>query len=880
MTDHEYPTTPIDSNIQQPLDKEELIKLDQEKTEDTIDDSIPDVVDFGIISKTAPPEITENDVSYHSNNFGCLPLNYYKYIDKSGLTVFYIVRWDFVKKEQRTKEVRPYIFDLKKQKWVSKGFPGPRPLYNLLKLIEKPDYPVLIVEGEKTVQAAEQLFPDYVVITSCGGASAANQTDWSVLEGRDIIIAPDNGTAGNDYGKAVLRLCQKSGYINSVKFLYPKTLGSYIIENSNIIERKDDIPEGYDLADSLAEGWTTELINQAINDERFAPFFAAQEVTKIIKGNVYEGEEVLELKNHTFKLGKKVLCLGTFIEDKNSIDGKKQIWITICGHLKVTHHIRDIESGNWGILVQLIDIDGKKKDIVVHKRELVTDKLVMSILMDQGLEIYKLKDIFKKLSTCDLINDYINSSNPLARARGVDKVGWHNDCYIMPFADDPRNVYFIGDKNQDTREGYILQSNAANPRNLTRKGTLEGWKNNIGRLAAGNNSLMFSCTVALSAPLLKNLGEEGCCFHFSGSSSIGKTTTLYVASSVWGMGKPSSFRTTDNAAESLCKNSNDGLVLMDEIAEIDSNSLEKITYLFGNGSGKGRSKRNGDAQVITTFRILGLSAGEIGLQAKLTEKGKSATAGQSVRFIEIPADSGKGFRVFDTLHEFETGGALSDHLRKTPEDCGVVIDEFMKYIISNFEDVKMLITNLNESWLKKYLPINPDPQVERVAKKFAFIASVGEIAVNARILPFEELAVSVSCKILFDRWLEQRGSEDSHEFHSIIERLKILTQEGVNSRFLNADGTDENKNIREVAGYKKLETRNGEEEPVIIEFWILPDVFKREILQNRNERFFYKQLIENGYIVPDSKNKTTQNKRVSNLGQKRFIVVSAAIINS
>ena len=84
--------------------------------------------------------------------------------------------------------------------------------------------------------------------------------------------------------------------------------------------------------------------------------------------------------------------------------------------------------------------------------------------------------------------------------------------------DNPRNVYFIKDKDQDTTEEYILQSNASNPRNLIRKGTLEGWKNNIGRLANGNNSLMFSCAVALSAPLLKILGEEGGCFHFAGSS--------------------------------------------------------------------------------------------------------------------------------------------------------------------------------------------------------------------------------------------------------------------------------------------------------------------------------------------------------------------------
>ena len=166
-------------------------------------------------------------------NWRFLPSAFYKYTDKSGITAFYIVRWDFTKEGERKKELRPYIFDIEKKKWTSKGYPAPRPLYNLFELIKKPNAPVLIVEGEKTVEAAKLLFPDYVVITSCGGANAANQTNWSTLEGRNVIIAPDNGTAGNDYGKAALKLCEKSG-VNSAKFIYPKTLGSYIIENSNI----------------------------------------------------------------------------------------------------------------------------------------------------------------------------------------------------------------------------------------------------------------------------------------------------------------------------------------------------------------------------------------------------------------------------------------------------------------------------------------------------------------------------------------------------------------------------------------------------------------------------------------------------------------------
>ena len=565
-----------------------------------------------------------------------------------------------------------------------------------------------------------------------------------------------------------------------------------------------------------------------------------------------------------------------------------RFWKKLCGYLKPVGIIRDGDKKNWAKVCDFTNKDNLKSEIFVNDEDVTDPTALLKLLLNNGLEVPKVNEIYKGKQTNKLLAQYINSYNPTKRFTGVDKVGWHGNCYLLPFVNDARNSYLVQDTEQGEtkeREEYILQSNSANPRKLIRQGTINGWQDRIGKLVNGNNLLMFSTATAISAPLFKKFNEEGCCFHFSGSSSIGKTTALYVASSVWGMGKPSSFRTTDNAAESLCKNSNDGLLLMDELAEIDPNSLEKLTYLFGNGTGKGRSRRNGEAQAITTFKILGLSTGEIGLQAKLNEKGKNTTAGQSVRFIEIPADSGKGLGIFDTLHHFENGRDLSDYLRKECLNCGgVVIDEWMRYISSNFNDLQKAIIFASKTWLEKYLPQNSDPQVQRVGKKFALIAIIGETAIDAGILPFAQGAISEACKVLFERWLEQRGNNGSHEFQGIIERLKMLTQESINSRFLDADGgNDENKNIQKLAGYKKsrkqpiedLENGTRENASLITEFWILPAVFHREILENRNLKIFCKQLIENSYLLPDKQGKSQQSKRVAKQKPQRFYVISA-----
>ena len=580
---------------------------------------------------------------------------------------------------------------------------------------------------------------------------------------------------------------------------------------------------------------------------------------------------------------------GVYYEIVIKQEGKNPLrfWKKLCGYLKPVGIIRDGDNKNWAKVCDFTNKDHVKSKIFVNDEDVTDPTALLKLLLNNGLEVPKVNEIFKGKLTNKLLAQYINSCNPTKRFTGVDKVGWHGNCYLLPFVNDARNSYLVQDTEQGEtkeREEHILQSNSANPRNLIRQGTLQGWRDSIGKLVNGNNLLMFSIATAISTPLFKKFNEEGCCFHFSGSSSIGKTTALYVASSVWGMGKPSSFRTTDNAAESLCKNSNDGLLLMDELAEIDSNSLEKLTYLFGNGTGKGRSRRNGEAQAITTFKILGLSTGEIGLQAKLNEKGKSTTAGQSVRFIEIPADSGKGLGIFDTLHGFKSGRELSEHLRKECRDSGVVIDEWMQYISSNFNDLQKAIISASKTWFEKYLPPNSDSQVQRVGNKFALIAAIGETAIDAGILTFEQGAIIEACKVLFDRWLEQRGNNGSHEFQSIVERLKTLTQEGINSRFLDADGgNDENKNIQKLAGYKKSrkqpieDQENGtrQDDLVITEFWILSAVFYREILENRNPKIFCKQLIENGYLLPDKQGKSQQSKRVAKQKPQRFYVISA-----
>jgi hypothetical protein len=76
--------------------------------------------------------------------------------------------------------------------WAWLDWDPPRPLYGLDRLAARPDAPVLVCEGEKAADAAGELFPEHVAITSPGGAKAAAKADWTPTGGRAVVIWPDH----------------------------------------------------------------------------------------------------------------------------------------------------------------------------------------------------------------------------------------------------------------------------------------------------------------------------------------------------------------------------------------------------------------------------------------------------------------------------------------------------------------------------------------------------------------------------------------------------------------------------------------------------------------------------------------------------------------
>ena len=152
------------------------------------------------------------------------------YRDATGAPAAWVVRFDL---PDGKKEIMPIRMVDGKPRWKGYTRAEKRPLYNLDKITARPDAPVLVVEGEKTADAAAKLFPGYVATTFMGGIENVRNTDWNPLLERatPVVLWADADKPGR---KAMAYLAQ-------------------LIEGSKRV-KTTDLPEKWDLADPAPEG--------------------------------------------------------------------------------------------------------------------------------------------------------------------------------------------------------------------------------------------------------------------------------------------------------------------------------------------------------------------------------------------------------------------------------------------------------------------------------------------------------------------------------------------------------------------------------------------------------------------------------------------------
>nr|WP_321269050.1 DUF927 domain-containing protein [uncultured Tolumonas sp.] len=438
--------------------------------------------------------------------------------------------------------------------------------------------------------------------------------------------------------------------------------------------------------------------------------------------------------------------------EKNSGEPASPQWI--CSPLDITAKTRDTDSEEWGRLLEWRDPDGIKKVWGMPESLLMGDmSAILAPLASGGLDI--------GCNTKKLVIAYIGSQNLKQRAYCVAKTGWAApSVYITP-----DNVI-----NFSNRDRYIFQSETRSEPKQS-KGTLESWRKNVAALCVGNSRLMFAVSSAFAGPILEPGCFAGGGFHFMGSSSIGKSLSMTMAASV--IDNPENavitWRTTDNGLEGIAARHNDGLLMLDELGQVDGRKAGEIAYMLANGTGKARANKDGAARRRSTWRVIFLSNGEIDLATHMESSGQKTKAGQEIRMVTIPADAGKGLGIFEQLHDVSDSKMMADKVKNAAlNHYGTAFTPYLKYIAENWSTIVEQSKIMVSAFVEEVTPVNADGQVKRAAERFGLVAYAGDLATKAGITGWGENEAIDAAAVCFDAWLMRRGGAGSHEEAEII----------------------------------------------------------------------------------------------------------------
>lgn len=399
------------------------------------------------------------------------------------------------------------------------------------------------------------------------------------------------------------------------------------------------------------------------------------------------------------------------------------------------------------------------------------------ILLDMGVRI---QPQFKRL-----LNDYLIHQYPKKKLLAATRTGWCNDgkSFVLPHQ-------VIGKDNVRFQSEYIGDEC------FSVGGSLEGWKQEIGRRCKGNTILQLTVSTALAGLLLEKVKHGNFGVHLFADSSVGKTTSLRVASSIFGHGRDflKTWVATSNGLEAVSAQHNDTALILDEISACDGREIGKVLYLLGNGLGKSRANRTGLARSPQRWRLTLLSSGERSLAATMNEAGKHTKAGQEVRLLNIPCQ--RMYGVFDMLHD-ESGKATAEAIEEHSQvHYGHVGMAYIEKLLSDKN-------NLAKEY-ESYKTLSKFAYTEalhgRAAGHFALLAFAGELGIEYGLLPWDRDEALKAAVIGYELWRDFQGSGNTEDTQ-ILQAVEDFLNKHGDSRF--SDYLGERVEVRDRCGWWK-----------------------------------------------------------------------------
>lgn len=755
------------------------------------------------------------------------PAGRWAYTDAAGRVCFYHDRYEPKGERKQFAPLTLWRLPDGRLAWQFKAPPEPRPILGAADLAKRPTAPVVVVEGEKARDAVLQLLPDHVPVCWQGGAQAVEKADWRPLAGRLVVLWPDADTPGGECMAKLGRLLQRLGaaQVQAVNLSALAQAPGRDDAGKPTLSPAAPLEQGDDAADLLARGWQADHLALVWNKPGTLQAME-KPTTPARKGAAGQDGQAPTLPPRRFELGDGGVYL---IEPEKSPR-------RVCGRLEALAMVRDPHNRGWGLLVAFQDPDGQPHREIIPARAFKGDGLeVAELLLDGGLTI---------APKCrPLLVEYLQTARPEARARVTNRTGWHDtqgggSVFVLP-----TGAYGQGG------EEWIFESESPGAVTFKQKGGLPGWQREVAARCVGNSRLVFAVSMAFASPVLHLVGAESGGFHLRSNSSDGKTTCLRVAASVCGGADyMQRWRATDNGLEALAMNHCDGPLLLDELAQLDPKAAGEVAYMLANGTGKARASRNGGMREQSRWRLLFLSAGEIGLAQHMAEAGKQARAGQELRLAEIPADAGAGLGVFENLHDAPGGAAFAKALDVAVRGYhGAAWVAFLDRLTQEQDSVADTLHQAQKAFEGRFLSQDAGGQAHRVAARFALVGAAGELATAWGITGWPEGEAMKAAGVCFQAWVSGRGGEGNQEERAILSQVREQLRRYGESAFTDWDRPSM-KDTHAPVRSDRMGYRRHDEDADEVHYYLFNEAFRSRLCKGFDPGAVGRLLLARGYV--------------------------------
>jgi hypothetical protein len=443
------------------------------------------------------------------------------------------------------------------------------------------------------------------------------------------------------------------------------------------------------------------------------------------------------------------------------------------------------DPGNGGMarLVLEFTVDGDRRLMALKRSALLgqaqTRRGLVNELTDRGLMWPgDPKDDKPKL---EVLEKLVKEAQTAPQLIIAELPGWYGNLFILPDReygpdDAATKIVFVPAESVHIGEYVVVGPGIAR------------WRKKVARVARHSSRVRLAIAAAFAAPLIRPTGAPSFGFNFFGPTSIGKTSCLRTALSVWGLtpsGVVSSWLASPTGIEQHALGHRDSLVCLDDFGNIAgsgsqaADTLAATTFLLTGNRPKRRDKGYELKAALPKmdWRLVLLSTGVESIDT-LISRGGRPLKGEEVRLIDVPAQIDGG----DIFHsriakkgEKRSAAArriLSGIEKQTVTNQGHAIRHFLQKILED-KNYASKINKYSATFAQETRDVGDSALVGRIRKCFALSYSAAALAVDYGTLAWKKKATRRDIATCFRDAIEHLSAPQlskQHEGTSALEQ--------------------------------------------------------------------------------------------------------------